>query len=47
MQAVWISQDGSWVAIKLPTNVAAKSVGWVNSARQAPFDPAMVPYQQP
>jgi uncharacterized protein YraI len=40
LQAVGISQDGGWVAIKAPV---PNGIGWVSAAYLQPFDPSSLP----
>ena len=45
LQAVSISQDGKWVAVKIPAALTPNGLGWVNTAYLQPFDPASLPRQ--
>ena len=40
LQAVGISQDGGWVAVKAPV---PNGIGWVSAAYLQPFDPSSLP----
>lgn len=47
LEALGINQDGSWVAVRLPTTVTPQSMGWVSAAYLEAFDAAVLPLIEP